>query len=98
MKVKKTFTIKKIKSISFFALNGLLASYAINVFATCPIVVSSNSSFPVDDMAEAGCSIIVNSGVTLSTMASEGITINLDPAVTPPLRVDLCDAMAAKGR
>jgi hypothetical protein len=80
MKVQKKLDIQqggfKVKTLTFITLAGWIATHSAIALASCPVVVSSNSLMPVDDMGEAGCSIIINSGVTVSTMFSTGVTIN----------------------
>ena len=80
MKVQKKLDIQqggfKFKTLTFITLAGWIATHSSIALATCPVVVSSDSFMPADDMGEASCSITINSGVTISTSFSPGVTIN----------------------
>ena len=75
MKVKKKCLIKQFKTLVISSFVGYSSTYSAYILANCPVVLSSDTSMPIDDMGEASCSIIINTGVTLSTIASDGVTI-----------------------
>lgn len=72
--IQNPIGIGKLNPIILFVAASFSSVFVSQALATCPVVLSSNSSFPLDDMGEANCSITINSGITLSPVGSVGVT------------------------
>lgn len=64
-----------LKPLLVIALGGWISFQTHETQATCPIVVSTDTSITVNDVGQANCKITINEGVSVSTSGGTAVAI-----------------------